>query len=341
MVVYVDVAFAINFLVDSCLLLVTGYLLRQPARFLRVFAAAALGSLYAIAILFPGTSTMDNWVVKWLVSVFMVQLAFSYRLLGLRSLHKMLSLLQGVAVFYAVTFAAGGAVYGLHNLFSSSGSLFSGLALVDGRVMWWSSITTLFMVTSFPVGLFVLRALWIKVQHTREQQGDLCEVVFCLSGQEARLGALLDTGNRLVDPIMKQKVAVVEATAVVGLLPASLRAAVTAGSDPLQALYKNTDVDGLEDRLTIIAFQAVGATTGHLLAIRPDEAWVVQHGEKKSIMPIWMALQNSTLSRSGRYHSILPADVAGSEVVLEGGEGVAHARSDSSQNTVTHSSHSA
>ncbi len=341
MVVYVDVAFAINFLVDSCLLFVTGYVLRKPARFLRVFAAAAFGSLYAVAMLFPGTAIADHFVVKWLVSVLMVQLAYSYRLLGSWSFRKVLSLLQGVAVFYAVTFAAGGAVYGLHNLFSSSGSLFSGLALVDGRVMWWSSITTLFMVTTFPVGLFVLRALWVKVQHMREQQGDLCEVIFCLSGQEVRLGALLDTGNRLVDPIMKQPVAVVESVKVAGLLPTSLRAAITAGSDPLQALYKNTDVGGIEDRLTIIAFQAVGATTGHLLAVRPDEAWVVQHGEKRSIMPIWMALQNSTLSRSGRYHSILPAEVACSEVVLEGREDVVHARSDSSQNAVAHSSHSA
>ncbi len=353
MVVYVDVAFALNFAIDACLLLMTSSLLRKKASLKRLFSAAAIGSIYAVITLFPGTALFRGFFVKWLCSVVMVDLTFSLHWFRkLRWLPKRwtkwtevyresLHLFKFVGAFYGVTFAAGGAVYGLHSLFAPGSSAFSGLALVDGRVVWWTSIATIFTVFAIPIGMMSLRTFWSLSTRLRRDQQYVFPFTVSVGSKTVTMRALLDTGNSLIDPITKIPVAVVQSRATMELLPPMLKRAVESGADPLKALYDaGDDLEHLAHRISVVPYRGVGGQGGYLLAFRPDDAVIVEGNRHVSVMPILCALQKESLSKLSNYDCILPASVA--EVVLgEGRESVVDTRSHAPSGEASRTTHSA
>lgn len=307
MIVYVDLAFAINLFVDASLLFVTAAVLRVRRRSWRVFAAAAVGSLYAVATLFPGTGALRLFVVKWLCSVVMVQMALGAPLARLKGYREWMRLLRHVAAFYAVTFAAGGAVYGLQNLFGARSEL-SGLALVHGRIAWWTSIGALAIVSSVPVGLWLVRMALVVGRRLRIGDQHTCDVDLRVGACTVRLRALVDTGNGLTDPISRTPVAVVRADAVAALLPPALCGPVRSGRDPLRVLYGSAeDLGSFSDRIRIVPFRGVGGRDGQLLAFRPDDVVVRMNAAESSVMPLLVAMQAQSLVRTEHYDCLLPA----------------------------------
>ncbi|MCY0874829.1 MAG: sigma-E processing peptidase SpoIIGA [Firmicutes bacterium] len=309
MVVYVDLAGMINLLIDSALLILTAALMRERWRWRRVLAAAALGSVYAVATLFPGTALLRTLLAKWLCSVVMVEMAFATGAWRTLSYRKWLKLLRQVAAFYGVTFALGGAVYAIHNLFAPASSPFAGLALVDGQVVWWTSVTTLGLVIALPVGLLIIRFAFTQVQKRQHDHARTCHVAIELFGHTVTVRALLDTGNELIDPITRMPVAVVHGEALLDLLPDSLATVLKSGGDPLQALYDNVDFGDLQSRIAIVPYRGVGGRGGQLLALRPDRVTIAAtpDGAGFTVPRLLIALQQAPLTASDAYTCILPA----------------------------------
>lgn len=338
-IVYVDLAAVINACVDSILLFLTAALLRQRVRPGRVLLAAAIGAVYAVATLFPGTHWLRTFVAKWLCSVVMVDLAFASRAWRSLSYRVWVQALGRVAAFYGVTFAVGGAVYGIHNLFAPASTPFAGLALVDGQVVWWTGIGSLALVTGLPVAVLVVKAAFTLVRHRQADAARTVTIEVALGTRTVTLRALIDTGNELVDPLTRIPVAVAYAASLTDVLPPALQRIVREGGDPLAALLKGTlHLEGLETRMAIVPFRGVAGQSGQLLALRPD--WVrMNDGATQTIVrPLFIALQRDPLTGTGAYACILPG-----ELVMRNGEGRESIDTGARQavSETVHSSHSA
>lgn len=338
MIVYVDLSAVINLCVDALLLFITASLLRRPVKLWRVLTAALLGSLFAVATLFPGTQWLNTFVAKWMCSVVMVDWAFAtgaYRTLKYR---VWLRVLQQVAAFYGVTFATGGAVYALHTMFAPVSSPFAGLALVSGQIVWWTSIGSLALVTALPTSLFFVR---YALGHIKQRQRDhlrTCEVTLRLNGHECTIRALIDTGNELRDPLSRTPVAVVHAEQVASLLPLALQQWLLQGRDPLRALYEDVPLQEIANKIAIVPFRGVGGRSGQLLAVRLESATVLAQEGRLELPPLLIALQLEPLSAMATYACILPATIA---YLLEEGREVVDSGSHQAVSETIHSSHSA
>lgn len=340
LVIYVDLAFLINLFIDASLLLITGSLLQRKLTMRRVFGASAIGSLYAVATLFPGTSMLRSVLVKWLFSVLMVDLAFGMRTLHHKTYRHLVKLMQVVAAFYAVTFAVAGAIYALHNVFATGGASLDGLALIGGQVAWWTSLSTVFLVLSIPLALLLVRFLWSFVIRSKRLSGQVVTMRFTLFGQEAQVQALIDTGNSLTDPITKTPVAVAKIAALESLLPPLLKNAMRDGIDPLAMVYQQTsELGNFATRISIVPYRGVAGNTGYLLAIRPDEAIACIDGLEISLAPLFIALQTDGFSMVDQFDCILPGSTAG--LLVEGRESGVNTRSRTSSDETSHSSHTA
>ncbi len=340
MVVYVDVAFAVNLCVDACLLLITASLLRHRISMRRAIAAASVGSLYAVATLFPGVGWLRAFLWKWLCSLVMVNIAFSVRIVSRYSYSRLLRMARLTAAFYAVTFAAAGAAYGLDSLFAPRSSAFSGLMLIHGQIAWWTGMSTLGLVIGLPTALMTVRALWGYAVQRRRDSGQMVVMRLSVGERCVEVRALLDTGNTLVDPVTRIPVAVAQADRVAELLPAGLASAISRWQDPLQALYgQSANLEQFASRISIVPYRGVGGHGGHLLAFRPDEAVALQDTGAVSLKPILIAVQLHQLSRGDEYDCILPASVA--TLLVEGGESSVDADSHTPSGEATRSSHSA
>ncbi|PWI57695.1 sigma-E processing peptidase SpoIIGA [Sulfoacidibacillus thermotolerans] len=340
MVIYVDLAFFINLFIDGSLLLITGSLLHRQMKLGRVLFAAFVGSVYAVATLFPGTSVLRMVVVKWLVSVWMVDTAFGLATWRRKKYQAIVKLMQVVAAFYAVTFAVAGAIFALHNMFSKGTATFDGLALVRGQVAWWTSISTVFLVLAVPLALLLVRFLWGYAVRMKRMSGQVVAIQVRLFGQIAQFDGLLDTGNTLTDPLTKTPVAIARVNALVDLLPRPLRQAVTEGKDPLAFVYQSTaELGDFAARISVIPYRAVAGNTGYLLAFRPDEVFAVLEGTERSLAPMLIALQVHDFALLDQFACILPGSIAG--LLVEGRESGVHTRSRTSSDEASHSSHSA
>lgn len=339
-VIYVDVAFAVNLCVDACLLLITASLLRRRITVRRAVAAASVGSLYAVATLFPGTGWLRAFLWKWLCSLVMVDIAFSVHLATQYSYSRLLRMTRLVAAFYAVTFAAAGAVYGLDGLFAPRSSAFSGLMLIHGQIAWWTGMSTLGLVIGLPTALVAVRTLWgYAVQHRRDS-GQMVVTRLSVDGQSVELRSLLDTGNTLSDPVTRTPVAVVHAARVLDLLPASFASAIGSGEDPLQALYgQSANLEHYAHRFSIVPYRGVGGQGGYLMAVRPDDAVALLDSGPVSLKPLLIALQLHPLSRRDEYDCILPASVMA--LLVEGRESSVSTDSHTSPGEASRSSHTA
>lgn len=340
MVVYVDVSFAVNCGVDFCLLLLTAALLRRHVRLWRVASAAGVGAVYAVAALFPHMEALDWFAGKWLCSVVLVQIAFGSSPRSRRLYRQSLLLLRDVGAFYAVTFAAAGAVYATAGLLSGGGVL-SGLTLVRGQIVWWTSFKALMLVFGLPTGLLLLRALSARAGSLARTAGHACRLEIELGGATVHLTGLYDTGNELKDPISGIPVAVVRAAALHSLLPDSFRAALKSERNPLTALYDAPDVpSSFAQRVRIVPYRTVGGRGGHLLAVRPDAVRAVLPDRAVDMGPMLLALQTDVLSDERLYDCILPASADPAEFA-ERSEGVAHSGATASTGEAVHTSHTA
>ncbi len=340
MVIYVDLAFFINLFIDASLLLITGSLLQRKMSVRRVLTAAAIGSIYAVATLFPGTAFLRGAIVKWLFSVWMVDTAFGMKTWRSFAYRSWVKLMQVVAAFYAVTFTVAGAIYALHNVFAQNGTTLDGLALVGGQVAWWTGMSTVFLVLSIPLALLLVRFIWGYAIRMKRMNGQVVTVHVALFGQHAELQALIDTGNSLKDPITKTPVAVARIFKLKSLLPQILQQAVNDGKDPLTTVYQQAaDLGEFASRISIIPYRGIGGNSGYLLAIRPDKGYVIANGEEVSLTPMLFALQADGFSMLDQFDCILPGSIAG--LLVEGRESGVHTRSRTSSDEASHSSHSA
>lgn len=180
MEVYVDLVMLLNFLVDLLLLLGTNRLSGHPSGGKRAALAAALGGVYAGAVMLPGFFFLGSTAWRLVCLGLMSIIAFGWDLSALRR----------AALFVFLSMALGGIAMGLGN-----GGFWS-LVLAAG-------VVTLLCLLGFPGNAGEARYVPISITH-----GD----------RKVELTALVDTGNTLRDPVSGRSVLVVDALVAEKLL---------------------------------------------------------------------------------------------------------------------------
>lgn len=124
-----------------------------------------------------------------------------------------------------------------------------------------------------------------------------------LLGRRARVTALLDTGNRLVDPLTGQPVIVLGPELGEVLLPPEAAAVVAAVADnPLDAANLLIDTP-LASRLRLIPYSTLGTDNGLLLAFRADAVRLVPHEPLEGASLV--AFHRQPLDPAGAYQALV------------------------------------
>lgn len=311
MVVYLDLTFLVNLLVDSMLLWLTSYLLRLRARPSRIGLAASLGSLYSVLSLFPWGTELN---AAWCKTVFSVLFLAFLQPRGSFQLGRLRyggSLARTLAVFYLTAFCLAGAVYGSYSFFGKT-SVMPGLELVRGRIAWWTSIPAWLTVALAPIVLFSVRYATSTVKRRQQMNRETVRVTITVHEQSVEALCLVDTGNALIDPITHAPVAVVTAQSIKSLLPPWLCEVAARGEDPVKALYKAPIGLGEGNmHFTMVPYRGIGAEQGMLLAFRPTDVTYQARQGNMSLMPLVIALRIQPMSDKDHYDGILPATAFG------------------------------
>ncbi|MCL6604131.1 MAG: sigma-E processing peptidase SpoIIGA [Paenibacillus sp.] len=310
MVVYIDLIFAANLLIDGVLLWLTGWMLKLKVPWWRLLLSALLGALYVVMMFVPDLSFLYTFIIKFGLSVFMLWIAF-----GFVSLQ---SYLRTMGAFYMINFAAAGGILGIHYLLQSSGDIWNGIMFTAaGGYAYRIKIGFWFVLAILPLVLIGFKMVHSSSVKREKLETYIGEVEVEIGGVSVVCSGLLDTGNRLYDPLTRIPVMVMEASLWDGHLPASWKGRLT--QDGADRLLLETDGQSFawQDRMRLVPYRGVNRGASFMLALKPDLVTIKLGGDTFYSKRVLIGLDGGTLSGDGAYRAIIHPDLTQAESKVE------------------------
>lgn len=299
MKVYLDIIILLNFAIDTLLLWFTAYFRKLTIVWWRLIAASALGTTYIAFFFLPAFAGLYQWLGKLLFSILMLVIAFGFP--------RLLTLVQHLCVFYFVAFAFGGGVLGLNYLLATQREVVHGvLVAVDDGLGVGIKPTLLMLGIGFFLLCLLSRGSYQAIQGPRRIASFLVEVEVELNGGYVHCRGLIDTGNRLHEPITRIPVIILESKLLEQLLPAELSrrlAEVNQWCDADQ-LFR-TLPDEWQTRLRLIPYRGIMRRMDVLVAVKPDQVVIVSAGERFCCQRVLIGLSPQPLSADQAYQAII------------------------------------
>jgi stage II sporulation protein GA (sporulation sigma-E factor processing peptidase) len=297
-IVYVDLIFFMNFIIDGALLVATGWTRKIKMKGWRIAAGAGIGASYVILMLFPELSFLFTLLIKFLFSVIMLLVSYGYG--------QLQRFLRTLGAFYLINFMAAGGILGIHYMLLSSSDVMNGI--------WYTHTGGLSFELKLSLG-FVLLALaliiWFYVRVTRSSQRQqevnqwITDVTIHLDTFEYSCKGLIDTGNRLYDPLTKLPVMVVEVESWQGYLPESwIKRIQKAEVEQILTDLDNQSFHGRE-RIRLVPFRGINKGGQFMLAIKPDKVLIRFNEQWITTGKVLVGFDGGRLSSDGAYQAIL------------------------------------
>ncbi len=293
MSVYGDLFFLVNFTVDLILLHVAGLLAGRRASFRRLVAGAVAGGLYALGFLLPGPSFLYSAPA--------------------RLLFPLVSLMIAVAPVPPATFLR--LAFWLYAGSAFAAGLALGVAALEVRSLasawaasWWS------LALAGAALLAAARGALVFVRRRLALEHHLLPVEVGVGSQKVRLTGLVDTGNRLRDPLTSSPVLVVEVAALQGILPPgfSQTYSMAESGAVLDTAARLSRLPGWSTRLRLLPYSTLGTRHGIMLGFRPDWVAVWKGRERHETRNATVAIYRDRLGEETEYQALVhPSFLAG------------------------------
>lgn len=294
MTVYLDVVLLENLCMNYIILFATGYIMKLKMNHIRIIISSFLGGIYAVVAYMKILPIYSNFLVKILLSIGMVYLAF-----GAKNLK---GILKQLIIFYLTSFAFGGCAFALlyfvkpENILMRNG-VYVGtypikIALLGGLVG------------------FIITYIAFKVVKSRLSKKDIIyDITIEIDKKQVQVKAMLDTGNMLKDPITQTPVIVVEKEKLYGILPNSLLDHLEnmIGGERDNILNSPEEEEYLH-KLRMIPFHSIGKQNGLMLGIKADKVEILQE-ENVINTNIIIGIFNQSLSKNHHYSALIGLDI--------------------------------
>ncbi|WP_438351613.1 sigma-E processing peptidase SpoIIGA [Paenibacillus sp. FA6] len=303
MVVYIDLIFIVNLLIDATVLWLTGWMRKLKVPWWRIILSALLGALYVIMMFVPELTFMYTFLIKFGLSLMMLWIAF-----GFGSLQQYL---RNIGSFYMINFAAAGGIIGVHYLLQNTGDIWDGIWFTtsgglafEWKIGFWFTIIMFFIVI-----------YWFKIVQSSKRKFDsrqvyLAEVRVVIAGQQVSCTGLLDTGNQLCDPLTRVPVMVMEASLWEDHLPESWKGKLADGEADKLIMELGHESNYIwQDRLRLVPYRGVNRGAAFMLALKPDLVEVSMNGIVSNTSRVLIGLDGGTLSSERAYRAIIHPDL--------------------------------
>lgn len=212
--VYVDLYFLINTCMNFLTLMITATLLHRKVSRFRAWLAAAAGGLWAVVALFSGVEGVLGLLLDALVICLMSAAVFATKQTTARVL------LKCTLVGTLTSMILGGVMTALY-------SLFNRISLPLGETTENNGSLLVFVLIAALAGLATVQGGRFLGLSKKSKYVTVNAVLF---GKAVTFSALVDTGNRLREPISGRSVIVADSARILALLPSPLSAALKSPS---------------------------------------------------------------------------------------------------------------
>lgn len=292
MTIYVDIIFIENLLLNYIILMATSLISKCKVRYIPFLLSSSLGGLYSIVNYVLSLELVENILFKLLLSIFMIQIAFTN--LKLKQFFKV------IIMFYLTSLTFGGASFMLLFLISPENVIYENghfigtypikVALVGGII----GFIVIFIVS--------------ELQKNRLSSADLlCELEIFYNGKNKKIKTLIDTGNLLKEPISKEDVIIVEKASLKDIVEENVLKEIKNIMNG--TLLGDVSEDVYKYRFKVIPFTSLGNENGVLIGFKPD--YIKIHSPNEEIIKnnILIGIYDGKLSKSNLYVSLIGPNI--------------------------------
>lgn len=297
MTIYLDAVWALNFLLDLMLLLLTQSLARDSTRKARVVFGALIASIIVpISLYFPA-SFFNTIFGKLLYSILIILSAFKFK--------NMYQTVKLLLLFYFISFALGGGLLAVYFLLQNPVSL-SVNGLLTFNKGYGDPISWLFVVIGFPLVLLFTKKRLDKHAIEKIRYDQLCPVTIRLKGQSYSTTGFIDSGNQLVDPLTNFPVIICDEVFLSQWFS-------TKEWETLRKAQNELNFNQLpkqwENWIHIVPYQGVQGMSDFLLALKVEELIVFYNEKRLTTNKVLVGIQFANLTKDQTYHCLLQPQI--------------------------------
>lgn len=300
MTIYLDVVLIENLCMNYIILFATGYLLKRKMNHIRLILSALLGGIYAILAYMEILEIYSNIVLKIILSIVMVYLAYNAK--SIKQMAKEL------LFFYLTSFIFGGCAFALLYFIKPQEILIRNGTYVGTYPL---KVAILGGVVGFTIT--VLAFHFVKKRFSKKDM--YCKITIYFEKENITTIAFIDTGNMLKDPITSMPVIVVEKEILKNILPDIILNNLNKiiGGDVPKEVYEDENLEYIT-KFRVIPFSSIGKANGMLLGFKVNKVEVNYEDNMETINNVIIGIYENSLSKKNQYSALIGLEL------LEGSE---------------------
>lgn len=280
MTLYVDIIFLENLIMNSIIILATGIILKNTQRIWRNLVSSGIGAIYAILIYTSNFKIYSNIILKVILSIVIIYIAFKPA--------NIRSFLKHLIIFYLTSFTFGGVAFALLYFVRPQDILFQNGALIG-------TYPIKMILAGGILGFIIITFAFKNIKGKLTRKDMMCTVII----GNTRITAIVDTGNLLKDPITKMPVLIVEREMLKGIFPEIILENAT---DIVNG--KEIELGEYSSKLRVIPYKSIGKENGLLLGIKAKNIRIVYQDIEKA-HDVIIGIYTGTLSKNNKYSAIV------------------------------------
>lgn len=290
MTVYIDIIFIENIVINYIILYATGIVSKSKINPKRMIISSLIGAVYSVIYYILKINIYSNMIVKLMLSIAMVYIAFETK--NFKVLAKKLVL------FYLVSFVFAGAALGIIYMVNTQN-----ITIQNGMIVGSYTLKTILIGI---VVAFIVIIIGFNFAKGKLSRKDLIyNIKIYINGKNVKTKAMMDTGNFLKEPITNIPVAVVEHTLLYEIMPKEILNNIekVLGGD-----FKDIPEDIQNQyisKLKVIPFSSLGKQNGMLLGIKVDKLEVEIEENIKEIQKVIIGVYTKSLTKRGEYRALV------------------------------------
>lgn len=291
MKVYLDIILFENLCMNYIILFATGIVMKRKINNLRIIISSFIGSLYAIIIYLKIVSIASNIIMKILLSICMVWLAFNSE--------NYKTLLKDLVMFYLISFVFGGCSFALIYFINPSKVKIHDGVLVG---MYPIKVTLIAGIIAF----LIIQIAFKITKNKLSAEDMICNIEIYFNNKKIKVKTLVDSGNMLKDPISGTPVVIVEREKIESLLSEELikEISLIEGGDLLEDSYLIHTT-----KLRLIPFSSLGKQNGMLIGIKADKIKVIFKDKEEYINNIIVGIYNKKITKENKYNALIGLEI--------------------------------
>lgn len=292
MTVYIDIILLENLCMNYIILFATAYIMKIKISHIRIIASSSIGAVYSIMLYMQILPIYSSIFMKIILSVVMVYISYAPKSVKIA--------IKQLIIFYLISFAFGGCAFALlyfvkpQDIFIKNGVYIGTYPL---------KIALLGGIVGFIITYIAFKI--IKNKATKEEM--IYKLKIKINDKTVEVNALLDTGNKLKDPITLVPVIVIEKQKLYNFLPEEILENIDKiiGGDSNKLIEENIKY---MSKFRVIPYNSIGKQNGLMLGFKADEVKIIIDEEERTIKNTIIGIFNQSFN-SQTYSALISLEI--------------------------------